>query len=160
MYRRGSRGDSFFLYPPMSHVFSILQKRRSSVYSKLFCGCSPVQATRLSLQEVLSGMNYFGDYVVKSISVFLVSSLLLNTSRIYSSRTGRLGNPQGRRLDYGCGAADFVLTAFDGGWVSVGVHPYLQRTMLSPLLEGRLCKFDIAGADYQPKLGKFDCISL
>lgn len=76
-----------------------------------------------------------------------------------SARIKRLGSPNGRLLDYGCGSGAFVLDAIAAGWDAYGCDPFLPETIQGKNPKGLFHKLD-ASKDEILSLGKFDTISM
>ena len=74
-------------------------------------------------------------------------------------RIKRVGKPNGRLLDYGCGNGSFVLAALNNGWDAFGCDPFLQDTLASINLKSRCIRKD-ASIEIINDLGTFDCITM
>lgn len=79
---------------------------------------------------------------------------------LFRSRVRRLGKPNGRHLDYGCGVGLFVESALNQDWNSFGADPYLPDDGIPSGLIHRLYKADARDSSAISALGKFDCVTM
>jgi C4-type Zn-finger protein len=72
-------------------------------------------------------------------------------------RINRIGKPNGKLLDYGCGNGSFVQAAINNGWNAFGSDPFLPDVLDNDDLKNRCIKEDFS---IVVKPHEFDCITM
>jgi len=76
-----------------------------------------------------------------------------------TDRVKRIGPPNGKLLDYGCGNGSFVIAALNNGWDAYGCDPFLPDKLANNELYKRCEKKDFSISGYDTK-DKYNCITM